>query len=235
MKKILVAVLAGKLDDPHKYVRPAIPNQWANTKAVWDNSKDSTFGIERIFRLFLALQPYLFPGLYVRHFSGLKGLLCRKLWLEAYVIFKVILPLCVLALHLDKYIGFQRLAIYLSIETLLYTLGLLFLSDIYKSPISYKRSYLMILINYAELCFNYAILYKGASLISNLKGGIDAIYFSFISAATIGYGDMVPVTRTGKIVVISQSLCTLVLVSLVFARVVSAFNDKNEALNKKRG
>ncbi len=46
-------------------VRPAITIQNDHLKAVWNDEKENTFGIERLFKLFLVLSSYVFPGLYL--------------------------------------------------------------------------------------------------------------------------------------------------------------------------
>lgn len=228
MKNFLESLLVGSMKDPHKYVRPALQNQWKNILAVWNNETAATFGIERIFRLLLATSAYLFPGIYIRHYFGLRGLLSRKLALEAYVTCKLFFPLVPLYLVRTgpTYSIVVGIVIYFGVETLIYVLSLLFLSDIYKPPISYKRSYLMILMNYVELCLDFAVIYKATGEVSGLGGSLDAIYFSFVTAFTVGYGDIKPSGQIAKIAVILQSLCSLVLVTLVFTRTVSGFDKK---------
>ena len=85
MNNFIHNLLMGPFPDPHKSVRPALQNQWSNIIIIWKNERDATFGIERIFRLFLAFSAYLFPGIYIRHISGNRGLLARKLTLDLYV------------------------------------------------------------------------------------------------------------------------------------------------------
>ena len=85
-------LFVGPFPDPSKFVRPALPNQRKNISAVWNNEKATTFGIERLFRPFLVFSAYLFPGLYIRHFSGKSGQLSRKLWLDIFVTAKLLLP-----------------------------------------------------------------------------------------------------------------------------------------------
>ena len=234
MKNLLTKLFVGPFHDPHRYVNPAIKNQWINIKKIWNNSEATTFGIERMFRLFLGFSAYAFPGLYIRHYSGKRGLLSRKLALEIYVSLKLFFPALVLICGLYDYRVVQIAAIYLGVETMLYVLSLLFLSDIFKAPISNKRSYLMVMMNYVELCLDFAILYIGLDLIKNLVTPIDAVYFSFITAMTVGYGDMSPISSTGKILAAAQSMCSLLLITLVVARVINAFNDNYATSSEKK-
>lgn len=235
MKKFLVKLICSDLVAEKRFVRPAIKSQGWKVSKIWNEQKEKTFGIERLLRLFLVVSAYIFPGLYVRHISGYGGLLCRKLATEFYVVVKLCLPLAVFALELQSNVFILALTGYLLIETLLYLLGLIFLSDIYVSPISNKRSYLMVMINYVEICLGFAVLYEGFASISGLKGSIDAIYFSFITATTIGYGDMLPNNPESKILVIIQSMYTLVLIGLVLTNFTSNINYKNGTYKTKGG
>lgn len=216
-------MFAGPFPDPNAPVRPAIKNQGNIIKAIWNNEKVATFGIERLFRLALACATYLFPGIYIREISGRHGRLARKLSLDAYVVCKLAFP--ALALVWDWQCAKLTMFIvaYLGVETLHYVASILFLSDVYKPPISHKRSYLMFLMNYTEITLDFAVLYAGMNLASNLIEPIDSIYFSFVTAFTIGYGDKVPDSSWGKFLVILQSVCSLFFITVAFAKAVAGF------------
>lgn len=223
-------LLAGPFPEPHRYVRPALQNQWKNIMTIWNNESAATFGIERLFRLFLAFTAYVFPGIYIRHVSGLRGLLVRKLAIDFYVTLKLLFPFAVLTLGLQHSGWMQFFAAYLGLETLCYVAGLLFLSDIYKAPISHKRSYLMFMMNYVEMCLNFAVLYSGMNLVTKLSSSLDAAYFSFVTGFTVGYGDILPTTQGGKCLVIIQSVVSLFFITLALAKAVASF-DVNHAKN----
>ncbi|QFU25478.1 two pore domain potassium channel family protein [Shewanella sp. YLB-09] len=93
----------------------------------------------------------------------------------------------------------------------------------------------MVMINYVEICLGFGVLYEGFASIDGLKGSIDAIYFSFITATTIGYGDMLPNDLKSKVLVITQSMYTLVLIGLVLTNFTSNINYKNETYKTKGG
>lgn len=227
MQGIISKLFLGNVRSDYRYVHPAIRNQWKNIQSIWNDEKDKTFGIERVARLILAFSAYIFPGLYIRHFFGKWGLLSRKIAVEVYVILKLILLISYLIIGVDS-IGFvQFFNAYLLIETLFYLLGLIFLSDIYVSPISNKRSFIMAMVNYIEMTLGFAVIYHGNFLLKNAATVIDSVYFSFITSTTVGYGDISPNNQTGKIVVIAQVLFFLVLVSLVISNVVSNISSKN--------
>ncbi|MFT6835254.1 MAG: hypothetical protein ACJA0H_001290 [Francisellaceae bacterium] len=233
MKDFFVKLICSDLKAEKKYVQPAIKSQCRKVSRIWTEEKEKTFGIERLFRLLLVMSAFIFPGLYVRHISGYGGLLCRKLATEFYVVLKLLLPLVVFLFNHQSNLYILILTGYLLIETLLYLLGLIFLSDIYVSPISNKRSYLMVMINYVEICLSFAVLYEGFACITGLKNSVDAIYFSFITATTIGYGDMLPKNSESKLLVIIQSMYTLVLIGLVLTNFTSNINYKNGTYKPK--
>ena len=89
---MLKKLIFGKYDSNHK-LKPAIKNQAKNVKRIWNNKTYKDFGIERILRLFLVSIQFIFPALYIRHISGLFGLLQRKIFVELYVLIKLCLPL----------------------------------------------------------------------------------------------------------------------------------------------
>lgn len=221
-------LFVGPFHEPYRFVRPALQNQWKNITTIWNNEADATFGLERLLRLILAISGYLFPGIYIRHISGKRGLLPRKLALDAYVLLKLIFPIVILLSGAYQETWAQIIVAYLGMETLFYVAGLLFLSDIYKDPISYKRSYLMFMMNYAEICFDFAVLYGGLRLVNGVTGGIDAAYFSFVTGMTIGYGDILPNSPYGKVLIMLHSLCSLFFISLALAKAVGSF-DVNHA------
>ena len=124
--------------------------QIEHIKSVWDCKKYEDFGIERLFRLVLVCTQFIFPGLYIRDVSGRYNVLTRKLWVEGYVIAKVILYLIIL-FYLSPKIWYCWVIIYLLIETFMYLLGLIFLNTEYRQPASYKRNLLMVIVNYIEI------------------------------------------------------------------------------------
>lgn len=222
----LSKVLVGR--HKHEIVSLATEKQWQIIIKVWENRARATFGIERLFRLFLAFSAYLFPGMYIREVAGTHGRISRKLALDAYVLFKVFVPIVILCLGTHESLLSQVLVFYLGVETLLYVAGLMFLSDIYTAPISYQRSYLLFLMNYVEICLDFAVLYAGFGLVKCAESPLDAAYFSFMTGFTVGYGDMTPDTPAGKLLSIVQSGCALFFITLALAKVVSSF-DKNHS------
>ncbi len=205
---------------PEYRLNPAISNQVKNVKRVWKNSKYNNFGIERLARLFLVLIQFVFPALYIRHITGKMGLLGRKLGVEIYVISKLILPLIFFKLHLTSNPIVLGIIIYMLLETLLYLSSLIFLSDIYASPITYKRSLLLLFINFIEIGLEYAVIFSFfnshyANFFSDkINSSLDIIYFSFVSLSTLGFGDISVINNIGKVIILFQILTFILFVGL---------------------
>jgi hypothetical protein len=82
-------------------------------------------------------------------------------------------------------------------------------------PRSYRRSMLLLFINYTEIIFDFGVIYAhGNFMNAPFTHWFDPIYFSFITSATIGFGDFHPVTPLGKFLVSFQSTLFIIFVAL---------------------
>jgi voltage-gated potassium channel Kch len=86
----------------------------------------------------------------------------------------------------------------------------------------------------ASVCF--AILFLASAVVTGDKfadtgnlwcGFFDALYFSTITIATVGYGDFSPTHWLGKILVIAEVFVGLVLVVVAFQRVLASSPDRS--------
>lgn len=68
----------------------------------------------------------------------------------------------------------------------------------------------------------FSSAYYVFNVLENAAGFFDYVYFSFVTSLSIGYGDLVPVTLTGKLLVILQTSIT----ALYFALMVSILSLK---------
>ena len=84
----------------------------------------------------------------------------------------------------------------------------------------------MAFINYVEIILGFAAIYYSAfkGAIRGLQSSIDAIYFSFISATTIGYGDMYPLSDLAKFTCIIQSFISFLFVVFIIGVFLSNFD-----------
>jgi predicted permease len=105
--------------------------------------------------------------------------------------------------------------VYLLLETTLYIPTLIFASDLFNKPRSYKRSMLLLFLNYLEIVISFAVLYSyGDNMNKPFEHWFDAIYFSIVSSNSIGFGDYYPVTTFGKALVSLQAIFFLTFVVL---------------------
>jgi len=112
---------------------------------------------------------------------------------------------------------------YLLIESFCYISALIFISDELVKPRSYRRSVLLLVVGYFQITLGFAVIYAGLHLLnSNAKTPFDYVYFSFVTSATIGFGDTFPVANFGKVLVCLQSLFFFVFVGVF----ISYFNSK---------
>lgn len=231
MCRVLKNIFVGPNIPLGKKPRSAIRVQCAHLRNVWTNRKTPTFGIERILRFFLVIIQFILPVLYIREISGLRNALNRKIAVELYVLLKLLIPIIILIQSWDNCLVSICVISYLMFDTLVYLLGIIFLSDIYVRPISFKRSLILIFTNYVEITLGFAVLYKGLETGTNLPDWLSAIYFSFVTGMTIGYGEFKPATSVGKILVIIQSLVFLLFIVIFFSHFVS--NVSQNALVRK--
>ena len=215
MKSILKKLLLGNVTRLPKPDYNPLEKRIQNIKAIWNNNHQDDNGIEKIVRLFLSSSQLLFPGVYIKYLACLKGYEYRDLALDFYILLKVTFPLLILIYHLQEYSFVIWIMIYVLMETVLYIPTLIFASDLFSKPRSYKRSMLLLFLNYIEIILAFAVLYSCGNFLNKpLNHWFDAVYFSTINSASIGYGDYYPVTTIGKILATAQAFLFLFFVVL---------------------
>jgi hypothetical protein len=215
MKAILKKLLLGNVSKiPNPKYNP-IQKRIQNIKAIWNNNHQDDNGIEKIVRLFLSSSQLLFPGVYIKYLACLKGYEYRDLALDFYILLKVTFPLLILIYHWQEYSFVIWIMVYVLLETVLYIPTLIFASDMFSKPRSYKRSMLLLFLNYIEIILAFAVLYSCGNFLNKpINHWFDAIYFSTMTSSTIGYGDFYPVTTIGKMLATIQALLFLFFVIL---------------------
>ncbi len=222
LNKLLGALLLGTRRDtwnekPHY---SAVERQRKTLLRIWRNDNYQDFGIERIIRLLLVVSQFVFPGLYIKEYFGRFGHQWRMLGVEFYVLVKLSLPLILFKMNLTGADWAMYLMAYMMVETIMYLTSLIYLTDVLNRPDNFRRSTTLMLINYVELGLEYAVLYSYFGIhipeffAKPFSGDLDAIYFSFVTSATVGYGDNYPVHETGRLLVITQLFLFLVFVGL---------------------
>jgi len=191
----------------------AIRDRIKNIRAIWNNVHDDDMGIEKVLRLALAASPFVFPGLYLKELSGRRGQTYQDLTVDFFVLSKVIYPFLILYFGLSHQPWVVAVTVWLMIETVLYVPTLIFASDTLARPRSYRRSMLLLFVNYIEIIFDFAVIYSSGNFFNKpFHTWFDPIYFSFITSASIGYGDFYPVSPAGKLIVSFHSVIFLIFV-----------------------
>jgi hypothetical protein len=212
---------------PEGGAREKIPEAYAEQvkylKKVWN---EQTYGLKRVVCIVLCLLQFLFPVLLIRDIFGRWGVLGRRLAVETYTVFKFFFPLIVLWLGWYRYPFVIFLIVYLLSDTFVHILHLIFLSDIHSAAVSYRRSLLLIFLHYAEVAFDFAVIYMGFDLLNRAMDPLTAVYFSIVATTTVGFGDICAKNSAGQLVVMAQlSVCVVFII--VFINYFSQkLNDK---------
>lgn len=208
-------LLIGKVSQKDKPRYNPIVRRILNIRAIWNNDHQDDNGIEKIVRLFLSSSQLLFPGLYIKYVANKLGHEYQDLALDFYVLAKFLFPILILANHWQYHHIVLSIMVYLLLETVLYIPTLIFASDLFNKPRSYKRSMLLLFFNYLEIVISFAVLYThGNNMNKPFEHWFDAIYFSIVSSNSIGFGDYYPITTFGKVLVSLQALFFLSFVVL---------------------
>jgi hypothetical protein len=212
---ILKKLLVGKVNKNYAPKFNPIQKRILNIKSIWNNDHQDDNGIEKIVRLLLSSSQLMFPGIYIKYYACKIGHEYQDLALDLYVLAKVIFPFLILinGWQNNEYVIWGL--IFVLLETVLYIPTLIFASDLFSRPRSYKRSMLLLFFNYIEIVVSFAVLYTlGNNMNKPFEHWFDSVYFSLISSNSIGYGDYYPVTTFGKVLVSLQALFFLSFVIL---------------------
>lgn len=212
---ILKKLLVGKVSNTYKPKFNPIQKRILNIKSIWNNDHQDDNGIEKIVRLLLSSSQLLFPGIYIKYLASKIGPEYQDLIMDIYILLKVAFPFIILINELQSSIFLIYLMTYILIETLLYIPTLIFASDLFTRPRSYKRSMLLLFFNYIEIVVSFGVLYTiGNNMNKPFEHWFDPVYFSIISSNSIGFGDYYPITTYGKMLASIQALFFLSFVIL---------------------
>ena len=212
---VLKKLLVGKVSKTYRPKNNPIQKRILNIKSIWHNDHQDDNGIEKIARLFLSTSQLFFPGVYIKYLACKIGHEYQDLALDIYILLKVTLPFLILYHHWQGYSLIIYWMVYVLSETLFYIPTLIFASDLFTRPRSYKRSMLLLFLNYIEIVAAFGVLYTlGNNMNTPFKHWFDSIYFSLVSSNSIGFGDYYPVTTYGKVLVSLQALFFLSFVVL---------------------
>jgi Ion channel len=230
MKEFLYKLFLGKPEYNQPLKRSAYNSYRIHLRRIWENARHNDIGFEKIIRILLVAVQFIFPGLHYRNFWGKYGTIVRNVAVEFYVLFKTTLPLLFLLSGAYRHNIAVVISIYLMLETMFYVSALIFVSDMFVKPRSYRRNMLMLFLNYLEIAFSFAVLYAHIQMLGNTASTVgDYIYFSVMTSTTIAYGDLHPVTQLGRGLVCIQALLVMAFVVLF----LNFFGSKVENLNRE--
>ncbi len=202
-----------------------LSERWKNIVSIWHNEHQDDNGIEKVFRLVLASSHFLFPGVYLKQIYGHSSDRNRELFTDVFVVLKLLLPFTVIYNSWYTNGWMVLLILWLMLETLMYVPTLIFASDLFKPPRSYRRSMLLLLINYFEIVLDFAVIYAYSNGFNHpFSHWYDSIYFSFSTSASLGLGDYFPLTAVSKMIVSFQSVTFFIYVVLF----INVFSNKVE-------
>ena len=224
---ILKKLLVGKVSNSYKPKFNPIQKRILNIKSIWNNDHQDDNGIEKIVRLLLSSSQLLFPGIYIKYLASKIGPEYQDLIMDIYILLKVAFPFIILINELQSSVFLIYLMTYLLIETLMYIPTLIFASDLFTRPRSYKRSMLLLFFNYIEIVVSFGVLYTiGNNMNKPFEHWFDPVYFSIISSNSIGFGDYYPITTYGKMLASIQALFFLSFVILFLDFILTKVKDK---------
>lgn len=221
---------------PESRPRSVYKKEQIALRRVWNNKSYNDFGLERLLRLFLLLLSFIMPGTVIRQLCGNKSLLTRKVVIEAYSLFKIGWYLLLFKLDLTTNITALIISVIFTADTVHFMFSKIFLNDIHHQPISFKRTLLMTLINILEVMLCFAFIYSfiddtntDASRIVFSAGhhlsDLQTIYFSFVTSATIGYGDIAPKDPFVMKLVVLQIMLSLFFLVIVITTITNRLHD----------
>jgi hypothetical protein len=232
VRKHFVKLVFGN-PDPDRLIRQGTESHFKRILNVWNSSHYYDFGIERIFRLFLVTSKVLFPGIYIDYFSRNSSYQQRKIIGEFYVIFKTVMPFFMLYYSLWHHQWLFVINIYLLIETFLHIFYKIFLPEHNKGK-THNRSLILLFFNFIEVIASFGVIYAAGHYLNRpVDNWADALYFSFITGATIGYGDYHPVNELGKILIMLQIGSTLSFLILFFNFFAPRVQDSEDVIVDK--
>jgi len=202
---------------PHckKYKTSAVKRQCCCLRKIYCKPKITWF--ERMFKLIICAAEFLNISLYIREIIRDKY---RKGIIDLYVLLmSIVFPILVLVFGWQESLVVLIITLYLLSTSLIYLLGIVFLDDVYRWPHSKKRSLLLVFANYMGITLYFSILYQYFNAVKDVCGkvisNLEAVYFSFVTSTTLGFGDYKPCNSIGQILVILQ-VCIFLLFIVVF-------------------
>ncbi|WP_394775520.1 ion channel [Flavobacterium sp.] len=196
------------------------------------NNESTDFGIVKVFGIILlALRFATLPALIVLQIGGVKDAVSngREKTIDFYVTAKLLISVLIVILLIpsNKDNVWSMISViwvfYSLLETLLYIITPIYCSQSFIKPKSYKRAFILGVLNYFEIIFYFAFLYFyfDAIKISNTCesgpfSNLVYVYHSLIAGLTIGFGDYIPSGGVGMYLSILQGVIFFLFIIVFF-------------------
>ncbi|MGN6177538.1 MAG: potassium channel family protein [Mucilaginibacter sp.] len=226
---------------------------------IRDNTGHRTFGIEWALRMALQLLAFVVPSGWVKCYTDGDLLLRRRKHIEIFAFFKVVYVFAVVYFDIARtWLNLIIISLF-ALDTLHALLCRIFLDKEWREQVSYKRNLIMAFVNYVELIFFFAGVYsfcdyhqdptKSAAFVINTMIDVgnhhltpaQDIYYSFVTATTVGYGDISAASTWAQAIVCFQVMISLFFVVVIITNMMANFsklglankqdNDKAESEN----
>lgn len=159
----------------------------------------------------------------------------KHLFMDLYVlVWLIVLSVALLASdHIEEWVVF--LAAYRIMDIVIYRIYFLLVKSQAEpwSISTLRRSFLIVSINFCETIIAYALLYLRVGHIVGTTadtqqplGRIAALYYSAVTATTLGYGDFVPGDSLSRILVVSQLFTTILFLIFLIPALISIFSTE---------
>lgn len=223
---------------PHQSHEFATPyrKQWMMLRHIVfrEGRAKTLFGVERIFLIGISAALLVMPAMVVRGVGQLFGEHGRRIAMELYAIGKPVLLLGILFGGLFLSPICMALAAVSLVDLYTSLLAMVFLQHFHTGRTSHGRSLLLLMVNFAESAIAYAVLYGGLRTVAHqadLAGAatsdpFDLLYFSCVTAASVGYGDFLPATFPGKVLSMVQILLSMGFIFIFLTTFVANFNER---------
>jgi hypothetical protein len=218
-----------------------------NPNGGWDNKKEKNivFFCDKIICFFASLS---MRNLFIKIFSIKNEVKFNEIWVCIWffisIIFLLLSDLIIKHKFISTcvvYIGFFKI---FSIVT--YQIKAILFDPFRDQPTKYsvnshQRTLIMILFSYFEVIMWYAVIYyHNNSLFQNnvakssisLESFWGALYYSLVTTATVGYGDLTPKNCFGAIICIFQILTSIIITIIIISRTISLLPSVNSYKEK---
>jgi voltage-gated potassium channel Kch len=211
-----------RLDNPYSKHCQYISNIWARSGA----EPEEIFFLQRIVQTLLCLLLFFTIAMALRWLGGMVSRACRKISIELYAVGKCIGLIICLTHGAPVSNTVALIAAYFLFDLFANLSGFILLRHHWRPPASLTRSLILLAINFIEICTAFAILYLFFGCVGTpgkpaITSGASAMYFSIITAATVGYGDIVPLDLTGQKLVATQVVMSLFFMAVILSHFVS--------------